>query len=138
MNAEVFVDTNVLLYAVSSAPAEAKKATRARAILAREDFGLSTQVLQEFFVNATKKIATPLDDAAALRFIEIVSVAPVVAVDLHVVLEAIGLKKRLRLSYWDAAIVAAAHALGSRILYTEDLNDGQWYGDVLAVDPFAH
>lgn len=80
MNAEAFVDTNVLLYAISSDPGEAAKANRAREILAREDFGVSAQVLQEFFVNATKKIAEPLSDQEALDFIEIIGQVPVVPV----------------------------------------------------------
>jgi predicted nucleic acid-binding protein len=137
MNADVFVDTNVVLYAVSSAPAEARKARRARHILGHEDFGVSTQVLQEFFVNATRKIAVPLSDQQALEFIEIVSRAPVVPIDLDIVIQAVGFKQRFGISYWDAAIVATAHALGAKILYTEDLNDGQLYGDVRAVNPFV-
>lgn len=136
MTAEVFVDTNVVLYAISGDPTEAAKASRARGVLANEDFGLSAQVLQEFFVNATRKIAVPLTDEQAFEFIEILAQAPVVPVDLGLVIEAVAYKKRLGLSYWDAAIVAAAHALGAKILYTEDLCDGQLYGEVRAVNPF--
>lgn len=136
MNADVFVDTNVLLYAISSDPEEAKKARRAREILGREDFGVSTQVLQEFFVNATKKIAVPLSDEEALEFIEILATAPVVPIDLDIVVQAVAYKQRYGISYWDAAVVAAAHVLGARVLYTEDLNDGQRYGEVRAVNPF--
>jgi predicted nucleic acid-binding protein len=138
MNAEVFVDTNVVLYAVSSAPKEAGRAQAARRILGEEDFGLSTQVLSEFFVNATRKIATPLSDQEALEFVEILCAAPVVAVDVDIVVQAVGFKARYGLSYWDAAIIAAAHALGATTLYTEDLNDGQTYGAVRAVNPFVH
>jgi predicted nucleic acid-binding protein len=137
MNASCFVDTNVLLYAVSTHPSEADRASAARRILAREDFGLSAQVLQEFFVNATRKIRTPLGEDQALEFIDIMSTAPVLAIDTAVVLEAIGLHKQYALSYWDAAIVAAAHGLGARILYSEDLADGVTYGDVRVVNPFA-
>ena len=81
-------------------------------------------------------VRTPISDEDALRFIEIVSVAPVVPIDTEVVLEAVSFKQRFGLSYWDAAIVAAAHVLGAKTLFTEDLNAGQRYGDVLAVDPF--
>jgi len=136
MRAESFVDTNVVLYAVSSDPSEAAKARRARRILGTEEFGLSTQVLQEFFVNATRKIAAPLTDEAALEFIEILSTAAVVVVDVDLVVHAIGFKQQFQLSYWDAAIVAAAHALGAEVLYTEDLNHGQRYGSVRAENPF--
>jgi predicted nucleic acid-binding protein len=137
MNAEVFVDTNVVLYAVSTAAGEVDRASRARQILKETDFGLSTQVLSEFFVNATRKIAVPLDDEQALEFIEILCKAPVVAVDVDIVCQAVGFKARYGVSYWDGAIIAAAHALGARVLYTEDLNDGQMYGDVQALNPFA-
>jgi len=136
MSAEVFVDTNVVLYAVSGDPTEASKARRARHILANEDFGLSAQVIQEFFVNATRKIAVPLTDEQALEFIEILAQAPVVPIDLDLVFDAVAYKTRLGLSYWDAAIVAAAHALGAKLLYTEDFAHGQLYGDVRAVNPF--
>jgi predicted nucleic acid-binding protein len=50
----------------------------------------------------------------------------------------VGFKIRYGISYWDATIIAAAHALGAKILYTEDLNDGQRYGDVQVVNPFVH
>lgn len=137
MSAEVFVDTNVLLYAISSAPAETAKANRAREILAKEDFGVSAQVLQEFFVNATRKIAVPLSDQEALEFIEIISQAPIVPIDLDIVIQAVAHKQRYGIAYWDAAVVAAAQALGATTLYTEDLNDGQDFGGVRAVNPFA-
>lgn len=136
MRADVFVDTNVLLYAISSDAAEAEKARRARKILTEERYGVSAQVLQEFFVNATRKIRVPISDREALEFIEIVSHAPVVPVDLALVVDAVGYKARWQLSYWDAAIVAAAHVLGAKVLYTEDLNNGQVYGDVRAENPF--
>ncbi len=136
MNAEVFVDTNVLLYAVSSDLAEGAKARRAREILGREDFDVSAQVLQELFVNATQKIRTRLTDQEALEFIDIISLAPIVPIDLALVVEAAGYEARFRISYWDGAIVAAAHALGASVLYTEDLNDGQVYGDVRVENPF--
>ncbi len=136
MNADVFVDTNVLLYAISSAPEEADKASRAREILAKDDFGVSTQVLQEFFVNATRKIAIPLSDQQALEFIEILAHAPVVAIDLDIVIQAVAYKQRHGISYWDAAVVAAAHALGASVRYTEDLSHGQKYGEVRAINPF--
>jgi predicted nucleic acid-binding protein len=136
MGADAFIDTNILLYAVSSDPEEADKARRARQILAHEDFGVSAQVLQEFFVNSTHKIKVPLSDREALEFIRIVSQAPVVPTDTRLVVEAVGVRARFGLSYWDAAIVAAAHALGAVVLYTEDLNDGQDYGGVRAENPF--
>ena len=54
-----FVDTNVLLYAASTDPGERHKAQRARAVLDRDDLGLSVQVLQEFYVQATRPSKPP-------------------------------------------------------------------------------
>ena len=62
---------------------------------------------------------------------------PVLPLTGELVLEAFALKERYRISYWDAAIVAAARSLGCKILYTEDLNAGQDYGGVVARNPFA-
>ena len=65
MSVDAFLDTNVLIYAVSSAPREAEKKEKALEIVSNVDFGLSAQVLQEFYVNVTRKIAHPLSPAAA-------------------------------------------------------------------------
>ena len=62
MNAMRFLDTNVLLYAVSRAPAEAAKTTRALSLLDADDWVISVQVLQEFYVQATR--ATKADRIA--------------------------------------------------------------------------
>jgi predicted nucleic acid-binding protein len=137
MKADCFVDTNVLLYAVSGDRSEAAKAEKARRILAREDFGLSTQVVQEFFVNATQKIARPLTDEEALEFIDIIALAPIIPIELGLVIEAVAYKKQYGISYWDAAIVAGAHALGASVLYTEDLAHDVTYGSVRAKNPFV-
>ena len=137
MTADCFVDTNVLLYAISSHPDEQAKAEAARRILGHEHFGLSGQVLQEFVVNATTKIATPLRDDEALEFIDLLAPAPVVPVDRNLVFEAMRVKGRHLLSYWDAAIVAAAHALEVAVLYSEDFADGAVYGSLRIVNPFT-
>ena len=136
MNADCFVDTNVLLYAISADSSEADKAKKARAILSREDFGLSVQVVQEFFVNATQKIARPLSDAEALEFVDILALAPIIPIDLALVIEAVAYRQRYGISYWDAAIIAGAQALGARVLYSEDLAHDAEYGSVRVVNPF--
>lgn len=131
-----FVDTNVLLYAVSSAPEEAEKTRAARDLLERADWRLSVQVLQEFYVNAVRKLAKPLSEQAALRFIQELTRAEPLAVDFTLMLRGIRIARRFRLSYWDGAIIAAAQLADCDRLYSEDLNHGQRYGSVSVVNPF--
>ncbi len=131
------VDTNVLLYAVSTDPAERKKAQRANTILTDDDIAVSVQVLQEFYVQATR--ATRRDrlshDQAAglvnsfLRF-------PVQETTVLVMAAAMVTTDRFGISYWDAAVVEAARALGCDVVLTEDLNHGQDFDGVRIVDPF--
>lgn len=138
MNASVgcFLDTNVLVYAVSSSPAESAKKERALELIEHVDFGLSAQVLQEFFVTVTRKIAKPLTPDAAVALLDQLRYFPVVATDYPLIVAGIETSVRFGISYWDGAIIAAAESVGARTLYTEDLNHGQSYGSVQAVNPF--
>ncbi len=138
MNASVgcFLDTNVLVYAVSSSPAESAKKERALELIEHVDFGLSAQVLQEFFVTVTRKIAKPLTPDAAVALLDEFRCFPVVATDYPLIVAGVETSVRFGISYWDGTIIAAAESLGARILYTEDLNHGQHYGSVQAVNPF--
>jgi len=137
MNGPRFLDTNVLLYSISTHPAEAPKHAIAAALLERDDLALSVQVLQEFYVQATRASRTDAlshDIAAALirtwlRF-------TVQETTLAVMLGALEIKSRYRLSYWDAAIVAAARALGCGELLTEDMTHGQQIETILITNPF--
>ncbi len=136
MRAEAFIDTNILIYAISAHPAEVEKSETAKRLMASTDFGTSAQVLAEFYVTATRKMAQTVSAQEAAKFIERLSRLPVVAVDAHLVLEAIAIEQRHRISYWDAAIVAAAHRLGAKTIYSEDLNHTQLYGEVQVLNPF--
>ena len=136
MRADCVLDTNVLLYAVSNDPADAAKHEVARELMAAADWGASAQVLQEFYVSAGR-LRYPLSAAFAAEFVAGLRVRPIVAIDFDLVIRAIGLSQRYQISYWDAAVVAAAHELHSPILYTEDLNHEQFYGDVQAINPFV-
>jgi predicted nucleic acid-binding protein len=136
MSVEAFLDTNVLIYAVSSSPAEAAKKERALELITHADFGLSAQVLQEFYVNVTTKIAVPLAPDEAVALLEQFKSFPVVWTDYPLLVAAVETSLRFGISYWDGAIVAAAERLGATTLYTEDLNDGQRYGSVQAVNLF--
>ena len=137
MKAPRFLDTNVLLYSISRAPAEAQKRDVAIALLDAEDIALSVQVLQEFYVQATRPTrpdAIDHDIAAGLiwtwfRF-------QVQETTLSVMTGALEIKASHGLSYWDAAIVAAARALGCGELLTEDMSHGREIDGVIIINPF--
>ena len=137
MRAEVFCDSNVLLYAASNAAEDAAKRVAARRVLALPGVGFSAQVLQEFYVNATRKQALRLSENEAAAILASLRGFPILPVTEELVFAAIEVKLRHQVSYWDAAIIAAAHALGARELYSEDLNSGQDYGGVRVVNPFT-
>ena len=137
MNASVFFDTNVLVYAAVGTGNDQGKRKRALELIESEDFGTSAQVLQEFFVTVVKKASRPLSSAQALEWIEQWTVFPCRMIDHQLVRIAIEHSERYKISYWDAAVVAAAQALGAHAIYTEDLNNGQQYGGVRVINPFS-
>jgi len=138
MNAEVFVDTNVLLYTIDEDPASASKRKQAQELLLSERWGWSVQVAAEFFVNATsakRPFRLAAADAAAL--VETWFAFPTLELTPALFRAAIDIHQRFQLSYWDAAILAAAKQLGCHTVFSEDLNDGQNYDGVTVVNPFA-
>ncbi len=133
-----FVDTNVLLYAVSRLPEEADKRAIAHGILDRDDCALSVQVLQEFYVQAARKTrAGALTHAEAKDMITVWRRFPVQAQTVEVLDRALSLSERHMLSFWDSAIIAAAGLLGCSAILTEDMQDGQIIDGVQLVNPFA-
>lgn len=132
-----FVDTNVLLYAVSRDPGEAHKAERARGILAEHDLALSVQVLQEFYVQATRASRPdPLGHEQTAKLVESFLRFPVADITTKVMLAALETRHRFQISYWDAAILEAARALGCETVLSEDLSDGQDYAGMSVQNPF--
>ena len=132
-----FVDTNVLLYAVSTTPGEAAKAARARDVLEADDLGLSVQVLQEFYVQATRAGRSDrLSHEQAALLVESWLRFPVQESTVPLLRGALEIKRRHRLSYWDAAIVEAARLLECDTLLSEDLTHGRAYAGVKVVNPF--
>src|SRR6185369_6623068 len=107
MIAQCFADTNLLLYAASKDPADAAKREIARHVLAVEDIGFSVQVLQEFIAAASSKKRLGIDAAETKATIMALLAFPIVAVTPALVLQALEIKARHQISYWDAAIVAA-------------------------------
>lgn len=136
MSAEVFLDTNVLIYAVSSSPMESVKKETALELIEDSDFGLSAQVLQEFYVNVTRKIANPLAPDVAVEFLDQFRRFPTVSTDYPLIVAGAEIALRYGISSWDGAIIAAAEFLRASTLFTEDLNHHQRYGSVLVVNPF--
>lgn len=132
-----FVDTNVLLYAVSTAPDEAPKTKVARGVLDATDLALSVQVLQEFFVQATRQTRTHrLTSAQASDLIEAWLRFLVQETTVPLMQAAMKAAARFRVSYWDAAIIEAAKTLGCRTLLSEDLAHGRDFDGVRVENPF--
>jgi predicted nucleic acid-binding protein len=131
-----FIDTNVLLYAVSNSPAEAEKKEKALELLEREDFAVSVQVVQEFYANANHLVKGCLSSEEALAFIDWLGRLPVLPLTFPLFRSAVLVQRRYQISYWDAAIVAAAKEAGATTLYSEDLSHGQVYDGVRVVNPF--
>lgn len=137
-NPPQFIDTNILIYA-HDASAGAKH-DRARALLQalwQERAGsLSVQVLQEFYVNVTRKVAQPMTPEAAAAIIGELAAWPVHRPDVNDVLEAIRLQTSRQLSFWDAMILTSARRLGCATLWSEDMSHGQQYEGVTVINPF--
>ena len=136
MNVEALIDTNILIYAAAGRHDEPEKYARSWSVLDDAKFGLSGQILAEFYVNVRTKPKVPLTPIEAATWVDRLSTVPVVGVDADVVREAIRHSHRFKISYWDAALIAAAERLDAPVLYTEDLNHGQLYGSVKVVNPF--
>jgi len=133
-----FVDTNILLYAICPGERDRSKAQQAREILRRDDLILSVQVLQEFYVQATRPTRIqPLSHDEASALIGLWLRFPVVEMSVALMQSALRFKERHKTSYWDAAILAAAASAGCAELYSEDLNPGQTYDGVRVVNPFS-
>jgi predicted nucleic acid-binding protein len=137
MAVSAFFDTNVLVYAAVGGGKEEPKRRRAMELVESVDFGTSAQVLQEFFVTVVRKAARPISAARALEWIEHWVAFPCQTIDHRLVRIAIEQSERFKISYWDAAILAAAEALGTDTVYSEDLSHGQLYGCVRVVNPFT-
>jgi predicted nucleic acid-binding protein len=132
-----FFDTNILLYSISRNPNESHKRERAISLLEDDSGAISIQVLQEFYVQATRASrsdAIPHEFAAGL--IAAWSRFRIQEVTLPVLYSSLQIRKTYGFSFWDSAIVAAARALGCDRVYTEDLSHGQVVEGLTVIDPF--
>jgi predicted nucleic acid-binding protein len=140
MSGRFFIDTNVFVYSFDHTAR--KKAARAKQLireaLATQKGVTSYQVAQEFFNVALKRFARPMRAAEAERYLGTVF-RPLVAVHSSMALfgEAMRLFGQGGLSWFDALIVVAAQQAGCDVLYTEDLQHGQKFGNLRVVNPFV-
>lgn len=134
-----FVDTNVLIYAEDRDAGERHEIARDLVVeLWNSRKGVvSVQVLQEFYVNITRKGKKPLSASKALEIVREYLTWEVVENTPGLLIASIELHQKAHLSFWDASIVQAAVESGCTRLYTEDLNAGQRFGKLVLENPFA-
>ena len=132
-----FVDTNVLLYAVGKSRAERSKTEVAQRLLESGDLGLSVQVLQEFYVQATRATRRDrLAHAQAAALVESFLRFPTQDLTVSILRAALDTRDKFGISYWDAAILESARSLGCAEVLSEDLHHGQDYNGVVVDNPF--
>jgi len=137
MTVKFFVDTNVLVYAASNAVADRARRDVALELLDRSDLMLSAQVLAEFYSVATSKTKLNMTHEDAVLLLQSLARIPVCPITRELVMEAVELRQRYQISYWDAAVIAAAKQTGCSTIYSEDLNPGQNYDGATVINPFA-
>lgn len=133
-----FVDTNILVYAYDMSAG--KKHEIAKELLKElwdtRKGGLSTQVLQEFYVTITKKVKRPLSHSQALQIISDLGVWKLDTPDVGDILEAIKISQRYMISFWDSLIICSAINLNCDIIWSDDLNSEQYFDKVKVINPF--
>ena len=135
----IFIDTNILIYAYDATAGE-KHASASNLLIDLWNSRLgavSTQVLQEFFVNVVQKIPKPIDKRIAKEIVKDLLKWHVVVINGNSILDAIDISSRYRYSFWDAMIIESAIRGNARILMTEDLQNGQKIGGVTIKNPFG-
>jgi predicted nucleic acid-binding protein len=132
-----FVDTNVWVYRVDrDEPHKQAAARRVLGAAAPGSLVVSTQVLAEFYVVTTRKLAQPLTPGEAREAVEALRALPTVGADADFLRSGIALSQKADLSLWDALIVQAAVASGCRRILTEDLQDGATINGIRIENPF--
>lgn len=137
---KVFVDTNIIVYAYDTSAGEKyKKSVEIMDELWSSGDGvISSQVLQEFFVNVTKKISKPIDISLAKEVVKDLLNWKTVIADGRIILEAIDIHSQHKYSFWDSLIIASAIEGGAKIILSEDLADKQTIKGVAIKNPFIN
>jgi predicted nucleic acid-binding protein len=138
MSDNVFVDTNILLYSRDASEPEKQALASARLdeLWEAHTGRLSVQVLNEFFVNASRKLDPGLSPEEAWDDIEALSAWEPLPLDMAILARAFSVQQRYGLSWWDSLIVAAAEASGCSRILSEDLSDGASYFGIIVENPF--
>ncbi len=136
MPTAAFIDTNILLYAASNGRLEPDKTRLARLLLRARPWAVSMQVVQEFHVNATKKVALGISSEHAARVVDGLLARAIVDITHELFLRAVILQNRFRLHYCDAAVCQAAIQAGYRLLFSEDMTSEEVYDRVMVLNPF--
>ena len=132
------VDTNILLYAVSRMDSDAGKRTQSATTLKEPELALSVQVLQEFYYQATRPHGLAgLTHEQAMEFLQPFRALPTQEITVELFERAAAMKEKFGLSYWDAAILAAAKMLGCEAVYSEDMSEQQDYDGLRVINPFS-
>lgn len=135
----VFVDTNILIYAhdVDAGPKRERSIQSMRPLWEADTGRLSVQVLQEFYVNVTRKLATPVAISTAREVVNTYGAWIHAPTTVDTVTRATHIAEMAQISFWDALIVASAEQAGAARIYSEDLNDGQTIAGILIVNPLV-
>jgi len=133
-----FVDTNILVYAHDKTAGRKHEIAKnlLKELWITRNGCLSTQVLQEFFVVITKKVKNPISFSEAFQIVSDLSTWKINVVDAADILEAIKISERYRISFWDSLIIRSSLNLNCEIIWSEDLNSGQYFDRVKVVNPF--
>jgi predicted nucleic acid-binding protein len=139
MSGKVFIDTNILIYAhdLDAGEKHTISATILKHLWETETGIISAQVLQEFYVNVTRKIPNPLPKTKAREIIQSYLTWHVELNDIKTIFAASEFEERYNLSFWDALIVAAACNAKVEKILTEDLNHGQRIEGIFIENPFS-
>jgi len=138
MPTAAFIDTNILLYAASDGRLDAEKTRLSRLLLRRRAWAVSLQVVQEFHVNATRKVALGISSRHAAQVVDGLLDRAVVDTTRELFVRAVLLQNRFGLHYYDAAICQAAIQAGYRLLFSEDMSSETVYDRVMVLNPFDH
>jgi len=133
-----FIDTNILIYAYDTSTGEKhQEASKLLQELWKNENGcISIQVLQEFYVNTTRKAPQALEPLQAASIIRDLSNWKIHRPDTEDVLAAISIQQQYQISFWDALIIRSAQESNCKTLWSEDLSNGQDYGGVKVINPF--
>lgn len=134
MRIDCLLDTNVLIYAASGRNDDPRKFEIAYRLVIDRQFAVTGQTLAEFCSATRRKALLPVEDID--DWLHFLGDLPFLAVDQSYVHAGFAAAQRFRISYYDAALLAAAERLGASVFYTEDLNHNQMYGSVRAINPF--